>query len=77
MLARARLRGSDLATALAAFASAGEAGAGIVHFVVHRKTPSWLVGWLVDGHWPSDEEIVFAHGRRGLKERAGFLEQTG
>src|SRR5688572_5299048 len=50
MLARARLRGTDLATALAAFASAGGAGAVIFHFVVHRKTPSWLVGLTDIGH---------------------------
>jgi len=28
------------------------------------------------GHWLSDERIVSAPGRPGLKEQAGLLEQT-
>jgi hypothetical protein len=69
----AHLLGGGLTTALAGLASAAGAGAAFVHCVVHRDLLC-VVGF--DGHWLSDEPIVLTRARRGLKERAAFLEQT-
>jgi hypothetical protein len=53
---------------------------------VQRSFMALFIAWFMEssfrlvgfgGHWLSDECIVVAGGRRGLKEPARFLEQTG
>jgi hypothetical protein len=53
---------------------------------VQRSFMAWFIALFIGsssrlvgfgGHWLSDERIVFAGARPGLKEPARLLEQTG